>query len=105
MRSSQEPSAQALAQGLSVDEVGERGLPVDLDLRQELSIPLLELGSSGDVDELELEREVLLRGADHLERSLAEAAVGSVVDGDPVQWLHGIQCDAAAKQPPSGISR
>ncbi|HEU5490180.1 MAG TPA: hypothetical protein VFU84_05245 [Gaiellaceae bacterium] len=37
---------------------------------------------SADVDELELEAELFTERADDLQRSLAEAAVGRVVDRD-----------------------
>ena len=47
-----------------------------------LSIPGLELRRTADVDELEVELELVLCGADDFERTRAEAAVGGVVERD-----------------------
>jgi hypothetical protein len=79
-----EPSVarQAPAQRALVHEIRERELTVDLDGRQELAVATLELGLAADVDEVELEPELGVQRADDLERPRAEAAVGSVVDGD-----------------------
>jgi hypothetical protein len=47
-----------------------------------LAVAALELGVSGDVDELEIERELGLHLAHDLERALAEPAVRRVVERD-----------------------
>ena len=47
-----------------------------------LSIPRLEVRISADVDELEVEPELVLYGADDLERTRAEGAVDSVIERD-----------------------
>jgi hypothetical protein len=74
--------AQTSAQRVGVDEVGESALPVDLDHGKELPVARLELGSPGDVDELELEAELGMYLLDDLDRTVAEAAVCGVVDPD-----------------------
>jgi len=76
------PEAQTSTQRVGVDEVGEGALSVDLDHGQELPVARLELGSPGDVDELELEAELRMHLLDDLDRTFAEAAVGGVIDGD-----------------------
>ena len=81
--------AQTCAQRVGVDEVRERALAVDLDHRKELPVARLELGSPADVDELELEAELGTHLLDDLERTLAEAAVGGVVDGDLTVVAYG----------------
>jgi hypothetical protein len=63
--------------------VGENPFAVDLDHGQPLAVARLELGLAGDVDLLELE---LLFGSQlgqQRSRTLAEMAVGGVVEGDP----------------------
>jgi hypothetical protein len=62
--------------------VGESALSIDLDNRKELPVARLELGSPADVDELELEAELGTYLLDDLDRTVAEAAVGGVVDPD-----------------------
>ena len=47
-----------------------------------LSIPRLEVRLAADVDELEVELELVLYGADDLERTRAEGAVDGVVERD-----------------------
>ena len=67
-------------QRLGLDEVRERLRPVDLDDRDQLAKPLLELGVLRDVDLRELER---LLGADRLEdtaRRLAQVAPGRGIE-------------------------
>src|SRR6187397_3623468 len=95
-------AAEPVAQRVGIDEVRERLLAVDLDDRQEGAVPRLELGVARDVDELEVEAELVACLRHDLERAGAEAAVGGVVDGDPQRVSHR---EAAAQQPPSGISR
>ena len=73
-----EPAAECVA----VDEVRECELAVDLDGGKELAIAVLEVGPSGDVDQLERDSELAADLLDHRERPLAEAAVRRVVDGD-----------------------
>jgi hypothetical protein len=48
-----------------------------------LAVAALEIGVSGDVEELEIERELGLHLAHDLERALAEPAVRRVVERDP----------------------
>jgi hypothetical protein len=72
-----------------LDEVGEGTHAVDLDDRQLRAVAALEIGVAGDVDDGEIEAELVPRGADDLERALAEPAVRSVVDGDPRQGAYG----------------
>ena len=81
----EEPSANSSPQRVRSDEEGERGLAVDLDDGDPLSIPRLEVGVAGDVDELELERMLAAHGFDYLERPLAEVTARGVVDDDPGQ--------------------
>jgi hypothetical protein len=71
-----------LAERLGVDEPGEGALAVDLDDRQVLAVPRLELRIAADVDHLELERHLAPDGVDGLERRVAEVAAGSGVDAD-----------------------
>ena len=73
---------QALPQSVGIDEVLECILAVDLDDRDRDAVPLLELRVPADVDELELESELGLRGLDDVDRVRAEPAVGGVVEGD-----------------------
>ena len=73
-----EPAAECVA----VDEVRECELAVDLDGGKELAVAVLEVGPSGDVDELELESKLSANVLDDLERPRAQAAVRRVVDGD-----------------------
>jgi hypothetical protein len=80
-----EPSGlhgQPAAQRVGVHEVREDELAVDLDRREQLAVARLELGPSANVDELELEAELVAQLRNDLERRRAEAAVGSVIDGD-----------------------
>ena len=87
-RASREPSSalEARAKRVRVHEVRERALTVDLDDRQELAVARLELGVAADVDQRELEVNLSPKRLDDLERASAEAAVGSVKDGDAVRY-------------------
>ncbi len=73
---------QALAERVRFDEVGERLLTVDLDDRDALPVPGLELRVAVDLDEVELEPELRLRLSQHLERALAEMALRRAVERD-----------------------
>ena len=73
---------EACPECVGIHEVRERQLTVDLDCRQQLAIPRLELRPPADVDQLELERELVVQLRDHLERARAKGAVGRVVDDD-----------------------
>ena len=64
-------------------EVGESSLSLDLDDRQPLTVPGLELGVSGDVDLLELERLLDPYGFQHAPRGRAQMALGGVEENDP----------------------
>ena len=80
-----EPSAAGAeppAKPVRVDEVREGALSVDLDDREQLAEAGLELRVAGDVDDLELERELGSDSVDDLERSLAERAAVRGVDPD-----------------------
>ncbi len=79
---------EALAKGVVIDEVRERLHAVDLDHGQESSIARLQLGVSGDVDEVELEAELGAHVGHDLERAGAEAAVGGVIDPDSRSVSH-----------------
>lgn len=70
------------SESVRVDEVGERARAVYLDDGEQLAVAGLELGIALDVDELELEAELRLHLAEHLERTLAEVAVRGVVEPD-----------------------
>jgi hypothetical protein len=63
-------------------EVRERPLPVDLDHRQPLAVAALQLGVAGDVDLLELERDLRPDRLEDAARGRAQVAVGSVVEDD-----------------------
>ena len=71
------------AKRTGMDVVREGALAVDLDDGQPLAVALLQLGHAGDVDLLELE--ILLRAqlGQYGPRTLAQVAVGRVVEGDP----------------------
>ncbi len=69
-------------QGDPVDVVHERPLPVDLDDRQPLAIPRLELWIAADVNLGEVESELVSSAANRRERPLAEMAPLRVVDDD-----------------------
>jgi len=87
-----EPSGgrgEARAQRVGRDEVRECPHAVDLDDGQIRAVAALEVGVAGDVDDGEVEAELVPRGANDLERALAEPAVRSVVDGDPRQGVYG----------------
>jgi hypothetical protein len=75
---------QATPQPVRVDEVGEGLLPVHEDDGNALAIAALEVGVVGDVDVLELERELSSDLGDHTPRALAQVAVGCVEERDPV---------------------
>jgi hypothetical protein len=78
--------AKPLAERVWADEVRECLFAVDLHHGEERSVARLELGVSGDVDHVELEAELGARLRHDLERAGAEAAVRSVVDGDPSRY-------------------
>jgi hypothetical protein len=63
-------------------EVDERLLAVDLDDREELAIPSLELGVAVDQDLLELEAELVLERRDGLARTLTEVTPLRAVEPD-----------------------
>jgi hypothetical protein len=65
-----------------VDVVDEGALAVDLDHRQPLAVPSLELRVTGDVDLDELEAELVTQAPEHLLCALAQMAPGRVVEGD-----------------------
>jgi hypothetical protein len=75
-------AGKALSQRVGVDEVREGALSVDLDRGQALSIPGLELRVALDIDQLEIEPELVLDAANHLERTLAQVAISGVVKSD-----------------------
>ena len=85
----EEPSGEASPKRVGRDEVGERGVAVDLDHRQPRAIPGLELGVARDVHERELECGFAADTLHDLDRALAEVAAGRVVDGDAAQWSYG----------------
>jgi hypothetical protein len=62
--------------------VDERSLAVDLDDGQPLSVALLELGPAGDVDLLEVERDVAANVRERRPCALAEMAADRVVEPD-----------------------
>ena len=63
--------------------VVEEGAPaVDLHHRQELAVALLELRDAGDVDLLELERELLRNAGDRVPRPLAQVAPAGAEEDD-----------------------
>jgi hypothetical protein len=74
-----EPSPQRVG----LHEVRECPLAVDLDDRQPLSVAALELGVAGDVDLLELERDLRSDRLEDAARCRAQVAVASVVEDDP----------------------
>jgi len=63
-------------------EVDERLLAVDLDDREQLTVPSLELGVAVDQDLLELEAELVLKRRDGLARTLTEVAPLRAVEPD-----------------------
>jgi len=65
-----------------IDEVDERALPADLHDRQPLAIALLQLGHAGDVDLVELERELGLELRQRRARPLAEVTAGGAEQPD-----------------------
>jgi hypothetical protein len=67
---------EAAHEGRLVDVVREDALALDLDDRQPLAVPSLELGIAADVDLLELERVPRTDVLEHLPRPLAEVAAG-----------------------------
>ena len=73
---------QATAKGLRLHVVRERPAAVDLDRREPLAVPSLELGNAGDVDLVEVELELALQLRDDGARPRAEMAIGRVVDDD-----------------------
>jgi hypothetical protein len=75
---------QAAPQPVRVDEVGEGLLAVHQDDGNVLAIAALEVGVVGDVDVLELERELGSDLGEHPPGALAQVAVGCVEERDPV---------------------
>jgi hypothetical protein len=67
-----------------VDEVGEGLLAVHEDDGNALAITALEVGVVGDVDLLELERELSSHLGEDPPGALAQVAVGCVEERDPV---------------------
>jgi hypothetical protein len=67
-----------------VDEVGEGFLAVHEDDGNALAIATLEVGVVGDVDVLELERELGSDLGEHPSGALAQVAVGCGEERDPV---------------------
>jgi hypothetical protein len=63
-------------------EVDERLLAVDLDDREQLTVPSLELGVAVDQDLLEIEAELVLKRRDGLARTLTEVAPLRAVEPD-----------------------
>jgi len=70
-------------------EVDERLLAVDLDDREQLAIPSLELGVAVDQDLLELEAELVPQRQNGLARTLAKMTPLGAVENDPAHqsWL------------------
>jgi hypothetical protein len=62
------------AQGIRLHEIDECLLAVDLDDREQLAVPGLELGIAVDQHLLELEAELVPERRDCLARTLAEVA-------------------------------
>jgi len=62
--------------------VHERPLAVDLDDRQPLAIPRLELGVAGDVDLVQIELDLAPNLCERALRTLAETAVVGVVNDE-----------------------
>ncbi len=79
-------TAQFPAQGVRVDVVDERALPVHLDHGQPFAVARLELRVASDVDLLELEGELVADGPDDGTRALAEVAPGGVVNDDAFRY-------------------
>src|SRR5262245_23669241 len=67
---------------VGIDEVRERVHAVDLDHGYPFAVARLELRVAVDLDERELEPELVARLLHHLERSLAEMALGRAVERD-----------------------
>ncbi len=63
-------------------EVDERLLAVDLDDREQLAVPSLELGVAVDQDLLELEAELVPERRDGLSRTLAKVTRLRAVEPD-----------------------
>src|SRR5262245_34936351 len=80
--SSGRTSDQSFAERVRIDEVRERAPAVDLDDRDQLAVPELELVVAVDPDDLELERELSPHLLHHLEHPLAERAAFGDIDGD-----------------------
>jgi len=79
---------EAAAEGGFVHVVGECPLAVDLDDGDQLAVGSLELGVAVDGDLLELELELLAEPPDLGQRTLAEVAIGRVVDEDSMGRGH-----------------
>jgi hypothetical protein len=80
--------AQATPQPIRVDEVGEGLLAVHEDDGNALAIAALEVGVVGDVDVLELERELGSDLGEHPPGALAQVAVGCVEERDVTDRGH-----------------
>ena len=70
------------AKSVGLHEVDERLLAVDLDDRDQLAVPLLQLGMAADVDLLELEAELVAELGDRRPRARAKVALLSAVERD-----------------------
>jgi hypothetical protein len=81
--------AQATPQPVRVNEVGEGLLAVHEDDGNALAIAALEVGVVGDIDVLELERELSSDLGEHPPGALAQVAVGCVEERDPVPTGRG----------------
>ena len=78
----------AAAEGGLVHVVGECPLAVHLDDGDQLAVRGLELRVAVDGDLLELEPELVMERPDLRQRTLAEVAVGRVVDDDSMDRGH-----------------
>jgi hypothetical protein len=78
-------SGQTAAQPVRVQEVGEGFLAVDEDDWDALAVPALELGVAGDVDLLELERNLGSDLGEHAACALAEVTARCAEERDPVR--------------------
>jgi hypothetical protein len=74
--------AEPVAQGVGVDEVGERPLAVDLDDGEQRPVARLEARIAVDRHDLELERRPAAHRLDDGERGLTQVAAGRCVDDD-----------------------
>jgi len=70
------------AERIRLYEVDERAVSVDLDDRQPLPVACFQLAVAGDVDLLELERQLRADVLQNLPRAVAEVAAAGRVEGD-----------------------